>query len=82
MRPQSLEGVLKTSLQVLIERPLGSRNVIVGYQFLENAPISRFLEVGGDPQDQPVRIVIEVASNIVVTALCERLILVVRASTG
>ena len=39
-----------------------------------------FLEVSGDAEDQPVRIVVEIAADVIVAALGERLILVIRAA--
>ena len=43
-------------------------------------PIAGFLDVGGDAQHQPERVVVEVAADVVVAALGQRLILVERAA--
>ena len=44
------------------------------------SPVS--LMIGGDADDEPVRIVVEAAADVVVAALGERLVLVVRAAGG
>ncbi len=80
MRPKAIERVLETALQVFVERLLGARLIVVGNGLVEDAPIARFLDIGGDADDQPVRIVVEVAADVVVAALGERLILVIGAA--
>ncbi len=80
MRPQAVYRVLEAALQVLVERLLGAWFIVVGNRFVEDAPIARFLDIGGHADDQPVRIVVEVAANVIVPALGERLILMIGAA--
>jgi len=47
---------------------------------VEDAPVAGLFEIGADADDQPVRIVVESAANVVVAALGERLVLVIRAA--
>ena len=80
MRPKAVERVLEAALQVLVERLLGARLIVVRHRLVEDAPVARLLEIGRHADDQPVRIVVEVAANVVVAALGERLVLVIRAA--
>ena len=80
MRSQAVERVLEAALQVLVERLLGARLIVVGHRLVENAPVAGLLDIGGNADDQPVRIVVEVAANVVVAALGERLVLVIGAT--
>jgi len=65
---------------VFVKRLLGARFVFELHRFVEDAPVAGFLEVGRDAQDEPVRIVVEAAADVVVPAFGERLILVERAA--
>ena len=80
VRTDTFEGVIETAAQVFVKRLLGARFVFELHRFVEDAPVAGFLEVGRDAQDEPVRIVVEAAADVVVPAFGERLILVERAA--
>ena len=65
---------------MLVQRLLGTRLVVVRHWLVEDAPVARLFEIGGNADNQPVRIVVEVAADVVVAALGERLVLVIRAA--
>ena len=76
VRAEAFQGVIEAAAQVLVERLLGAGFVLEGHRLVQDAPVAGFLEVGRDAQDEPVRIVVEAAADVVVPALGERLILV------
>jgi hypothetical protein len=80
VRPEPLQRVAEAALQVLVERLLGAGLVVVGHRLVEDAPVAGLLEIGGDADDEPVRIVVEAAADVVVAALGERLVLVIGAA--
>ena len=80
--PEAVERVVEAALQVLVERLLGAGLVVVGDRLVEDRPVAGLLEVGRDADDQPVRIVVETAADVVVAALGERLVLVISAAGG
>src|SRR3954467_9629345 len=80
MRPKPVECISETPLEVLVERRFRSCFVIVGNELIENAPVARLLDVSCDANNQPMRIVIKSAANIIVPPLGERLVLVVRTA--
>ena len=80
VRAEAFERVIETAAQVLVERLFGAGFVFELHRFVEDAPVAGFLEVGGDAEDEPVRIVVEAAADVVVAAFGERLILVERAA--
>ena len=65
---------------MLQKRDLGAGLVVKRNRFIENGKIPGLLQVGNSSENQPERIIIEAASDVVVTALCQRLVLVVAAT--
>ena len=65
---------------MLVQRRLGARRVVVRDLLIEDRPVAGLLEVRGHRQDQPGRVVVEVAADVVVAALGERLVLVIGAA--
>jgi hypothetical protein len=61
-------------------RFLGAWPVLIRHWFIQNAPIARLLQVGGHTQNQPKRIVVETAANLIVAAFGQRLVLVICAT--
>ena len=76
VRAEAFEGVIETAAQVFVKRLLGAGLVLELHRLVEDAPVAGFLEVGRDAEDQPVRVVVETAADVVVAAFGERLILV------
>ena len=65
---------------MLQKRDLGAGLVVKRNRFVKNGKIPGLLQVGNSSENQPERIIIEAASDVVVTALCQRLVLVVAAA--
>ena len=61
---------------------LGLRVVVERHLLVEDREVAGLLEVRGDAEDEPERIVVEAAADVVVAALGERLVLVVGAAVG
>ena len=80
VRPEPLQRVAQAALQVIVERLLGARPVLVDHRLVQDRRIARFLEVRGHAQDQPQRVVVEAAADRIVAALGQRLVLVERAA--
>ena len=80
VRAEAFERVIEAAAQVFVERLLGAGLVLELHRLVEDAPVAGFLEVGRDAEDEPVRVVVEAAADVVVAALGERLILVERAA--
>ena len=78
MRSKPGQRVAEASLQVFIERLLRAGLVVILDRLVENAPVARLLQIRRHAHDQPERIVVESAANVVVAPLGQRLILVVR----
>jgi len=53
---------METAPQVLIQRLRAARLVVELDRLVENAPVAGLFQVGRDANDQPVRIVVEVAA--------------------
>ena len=78
-------------LEHVVERALaGARTacalffglVVEGHLLVEDREVAGLLDVGGGARDQPQRVVVEAAADVVVAALGERLVLVVGAAVG
>src|SRR5512142_419240 len=80
MWPKPLDRVAEAAAQMLVERLLRTRFVVERNRLVKNAEIAGFFQISGDGENQPVRVVIESAADIVISALRERLILVIRAT--
>ena len=77
VRADAFEGVADAALQVLIERRLAARLVIVGNLLIQDRPVAGLFQIGGNAHYQPGRIVVEIAAGVVVAAFGERLVLVI-----
>ena len=80
MGTEPLERVAQGALQVLVQGTLRARLVVVRDRLVEDPAIARLLDVGGDSEDQPQRVVVEPGADGVVAALGQRLVLVVGAA--
>src|ERR1017187_11008996 len=77
MRAKALQRIAEAASQVIAEWDLGAGFVVELHRLLEDAPIPGLFQVRGDADDEPVRIVVEAAANVVVASLGQRLVLVV-----
>ena len=67
---------------MLEEGLLATRLVVEGNRFGKDGEISCFLEISGCTEDEPARVVVESATNVVVSTLGERLILMIATTVG
>jgi hypothetical protein len=74
VRAEPVERILDRAAQVLVEGRLGARLVVEHDRLFEDREVAGLLEIGGNADDQPVRIVVEVAADVVVTLLGQRLV--------
>ena len=82
MRAEALQCIREAALKVVIERRFRTGLIVVRDGLVEDAPVSGLLQISRDADDEPMRIVVEAAANIVVAALGQRLVLVVGAAGG
>ena len=80
MLPDAIQRILDAAAQMLIQRFFAARLVVEGDRLVEDVPIAALFDISRDAQHQPKRIVVEIASDGVVAAFGERLILVIRAA--
>src|SRR5512146_2510061 len=71
--------MVERAREMLEERGRAVRVVIERNLLAEHAKVAGFLHVGGRSENEPERVVVEAASDVVVALLGERLVLVVRA---
>ena len=60
MRAEAFERVIETAAQMFVKRLLGAGFVLELHRLVENAPVAGLLEVSGDAEDEPVRVVVEI----------------------
>ena len=83
MRAGMLSHVVECRAQVLEEaRGLSLTTVGEGHVLVEQAQVAGFHQVLGDREHEPHGVVVEIAPEIVVTFLGERLVLMVAAPVG
>ena len=70
------------NLEVLEESLLTSRLVVEGNLFGEYREITCLLEISGSTEDEPTGVVVESTTNVVVSTLGERLILMIASAIG
>ena len=80
VRAEVPEHVSEADRQVVEERRLAARPVVERNLLVEDREVARLLEVGDRAEDEPERVVVEAAADVVVAALRERLVLVVAAA--
>ena len=80
MRSDVLDGVVERALQVLEHRRLVRRAVVERHVDLEEVHVAGLADIAADAEDEPQGVVVEVAANVRVSALGERLELVVRGA--
>ena len=56
--------------------------VVEGYHLIEDREVARLLDISHRTENKPAGIVVETTADIIVTALCERLVLVVATTIG
>ncbi len=79
---QSIQRVLDRPLKVFEQGHFGAWLVFVGHQFIKDGKIPGFLHISCCCQYQPVRVVIEIGTHIVVAAFGQRGVLVESAAVG
>ena len=77
-----LHHVVEGHAQVFEERYLRTRLIVVGHRFVQDAEVARLLDVGHRAEDEPHRVVVESAADVIVAAFRQRLVLVVAAAVG
>ena len=80
MRAEIVHDMVKRDTEMLHKRNLRSRLIIERYRLIEYAEVACLLDVCNCSEDKPHWIIIESASDIVVSAFRKRLILMVAAS--
>lgn len=80
VRTQVVDDVVHRNLQMFEETYLAAWLVIEWYLFGEDGEVSRLLDVGYGSEDEPARVVVETATDIIVASFGERLILVIAAT--
>jgi hypothetical protein len=62
----------------------GSQGLVIveGHRLVEDRPVAGLLEVAGDTEDEPQRVVVEAGPDVVVPPLGQGLVLVVRRAVG
>ena len=75
-----LEHVVDAPAKVLHQRSCFLGFVVKRHLLIEDLPVAGLLHVGRGRGDEPERVVIEVAANVIVPPLRERLVLVVGAT--
>ena len=82
VRPEVFLHVVERAAHVLEERRARVGIVVERHGLFEDRPIPGLAHVGGHARDEPERVVVEAAADVVVAALRERLVLVVGAAVG
>ena len=80
MRTEVVHYMVERNAQVLHQRHFRAGFVIERHHLVKYAEVTCLLYICNGSEDQPHRIVVETASDIVVSTLCQRLVLVVAAS--
>lgn len=80
VRTQVVDDVVHRNLQMFEETYLAAWLVIEWYLLGEDGEVSRLLDVGYGSEDEPARVVVETATDIIVASFGERLILVIAAA--
>ena len=80
MRTEIVHDMVKRNAQVFHQRHLRAGFVVERHQLVKYAEVTCLLYICHGSEDQPHRIVVESASDIVVSTLCQRLILMVASS--
>ena len=80
MRTQVVDNMVHRNLQVFEETHLAAWLVVEWYLLGEDGEISRLLDVGYGSENEPARVIVETATDIVVATLGEWLILVIAAA--
>ena len=80
MWAQVVDYVVKGDGEVLKEAFLTARYVIKGYGFIKDAEITCLTQIAADAEDEPHGVIIEAATDAVIAAFGERLVLMVTAS--
>ena len=74
--------MVERDAQVLEERDLAARLIIPRHKFVEDAEVASLLYISNSSEDEPHRVVVETATDVVVSSFCERLILMIAATIG
>ena len=82
MRTEILHDVVERYAEMLHERDLCPRLVVPWHHLVENGHVASLLYIRHGAEDEPHRVVVESAADIIVTAFCERLVLVIAPSVG
>ena len=74
------QSIIKRTFQMLHQRARKGRIIVEVYLFSQDRKISGFFDISSSTGNQPERVIIESASNIRISFLCQRLVLVVGTS--
>ena len=80
MRSKIVNDVIEGNVQVLEHCVLSVRIVIERNVSVKDAPVACFLDISCYRKDHPERVIGEVAADISITLLCERLVLVIASA--
>ena len=80
MRTQVVDNMVHRNLQVFEETHLAAWLVIEWYLLGEDGEVARLLDVGYGSENEPARVIVETATDIVVATFGEWLVLVIAAA--
>ena len=82
VRTEIVDHMVKRHFQMVEQRDFRTRLIVEGDRLGENRHVAGLLDIGDGSEDKPHRVIVETAADVVVAALCERLILVVTSAVG
>ena len=77
VRTEVLDDMIHRDLQVVEEGYLRTGLVVEGHHLIEDREVACLLDISHGTEDKPAGIIIEATADIIVTALCQGLILMV-----
>ena len=80
MRTEVIHDVVERNAEMLHETYFRTRFIIERYRLIEDCEVTCFLDICYCSEDQPHRVIVESTSDIVVSSLGKRLVLVVATS--
>ena len=80
MRTEIVHDMVERNAQVFHQRHLRAGFVVERHHLVENAEVASFLYICNCSEYKPHRIIVETASDVVVSTLCKRLVLMIAAA--
>ena len=80
MRTEIVQNVVERNGKMMHQSLLASRLVVERHHLIQDAEVTCLAQIGHGSEDEPERVVIESASDIIVAPLCQRLVLMVAAT--